>query len=232
MRKRSRDSWNGTLAPVLTAPTLSGIHDLNTSYLELLIADRDGQHVASSLPLAVITGLAELSASARRALAACPYALYSLGVEHPEFWRTTADNRKVAEEAPRYQLQRSLSAESCFGSNALFFAWHVANEKRIAAKVLFAMPEVVVAALARLQLWELQRVAFESHALKPRWPTNAGFWPDLVRFAARDDLERLNTTQLLGSQLIAAELRAFSATRSVMRGPLAASPGGASLPIP
>jgi hypothetical protein len=41
----------------------------------------------------------------------------------------------------------------------------------------------------------------------PRWPTNPGFWPDLARFAAAGDQQRLATAKLLGSQLIAAELQ-------------------------
>jgi hypothetical protein len=44
--------------------------------------------------------------------------------------------------------------------------------------------------------------------LMPRWPTNPGFWPDLVRFAAAGDHHRLATAKILGSQLIAAELQA------------------------
>ena len=126
----------------------------------------------------------------------------------------------VAEEAPRYQSLMSLSAVSSFGISALFFAWHVASAQRMAAKVFFAMPDFAVDSLARLRLWELQRMAAERAMLmKPRWPMNNGFWPDLVRFAARGDVERLNTTQLLGSQLIAADLRVHATSRSG-RGPL------------
>jgi len=224
MPKRSKDRLQGTLAPVLTAPTLSAIRDLNSDYIELLIADRDAQRFAKSLPPAVIAGLNDLDFAARRALAACPFALFSLGIEHQEFWRIASGTRNVAEEAPRYQALMSLSAESCFGIGALFFAWHVASTQRMAAKVCFAIPDFVVDGLAGLRLWDLQRIARERPVLmKPRWPMHTGFWPDLVRFAARGDIERLNTTQLLGSQLIASELRLHAGPRSSMRSAMSPS---------
>ena len=228
MRKRSRERLHGSLAPVLTPPTLSAIHDLNSDYIELLIANRDVPQLSASLPPTVLAGLAELNKAARRALAACPFALYSLGIEHQDFWRACG-GFMVAEETPRYQSSMSLSAVTSFGISALFFAWHVASAQRMAAKVFFAMPDAALDALARLRLWELQRMAAErSMLMKPRWPTNNGFWPDLVRFAARGDIERLNTTQLLGSQLIAADLRAHAASRSAR----SSVSTGALLPIP
>jgi len=228
MRKRSRERLHGSLAPVLTPPALSAIHDLNSDYIELLVANRDMPQFAASLPSTVIAGLADLSNTARRALAACPFALYSLGIEQQDFWRSCAGGFMVAEEASRYQSSMSLSAVSSFGISALFFAWHVASAQRMAAKVLFAMPDFAVDGLARLRLWELQRIASErAIQMKPRWPMNNGFWPDLVRFAARGDLERLNTTQLLGSQLIASDLRAQAVSRNA-RGPMTS---GTLLPI-
>jgi hypothetical protein len=215
---RRKDRPHGAPAPVLTAPTLSAIHDLNNDYLDLLIADREAQHVAKPLPAAVVAGLADLDSSARRAIAACPFALYSLGIDHQDFWRIAAGPRHVAEEAVRYRPLMSLSAASSFGIGALFFAWHVASTQRMAARVCFAIPDFVIDGLAGLRLWDLQRIARERPALmRPRWPAHAGFWPDLIRFAARGDIDRLNTTQLLGSHLIAGELRGHAAPRSPMR---------------
>jgi hypothetical protein len=111
----------------------------------------------------------------------------------------------------------------------------VASTQRTAAKVSFGMPDFVVEGLAGLRLWDLQRIAMDCTALmKPRWPANSGFWPDLVRFAARGDAERLNATQLLGSQLIAAELRLHSGPRSILRTAMTQPPPGGDdlFPIP
>jgi hypothetical protein len=230
---RCRDRLLGALAPVLTVPTLSAIRDLNREYLELLIADRDAHRYAKSLPPAVVDGLASLNFSARRAIAACPFALFSLGLEHQDFWRIAAGPRAVAEEAPRYQSSTPLSAESCFSIGALFFAWHVASTQRTAARVCFAIPDFVVDNLAGLRLGDLRRIAFDCPSLmKPRWPAHLGFWPDLIRFASRGDVERLNTTQLLGTQLIAVDLRLHAAPRSPMRTAMTLPPSDSTALFP
>ena len=52
--------------------------------------------------------------------------------------------------------------------------------------------------------------------MTPRWPANPAFWPDLIRFAASGDSRRLETTQLLGNQLIAVELEGLG-PRTVKR---------------
>jgi hypothetical protein len=86
-------------------------------------------------------------------------------------------------------------------------AWHVATTNPLAARVVYAMPHATAQRLAAAELWQIRCIA-TSHAtlLMPRWPTNPAFWPDLIRFAAANDTRRLLTAQLLGSQLIAAEL--------------------------
>ena len=67
--------------------------------------------------------------------------------------------------------------------------------------------DAVAECIADTPLWQLRRIAVDyAGLLMPRWPTNPCFWPDLVRFAAAVMPRRLATAQLLGSQLIAAEL--------------------------
>ena len=69
------------------------------------------------------------------------------------------------------------------------------------------MPDVVRHCLAVTPPWRVKRIAAElARPLSPRWPTNPRFWPDLVRFAAREDWVRLTAAQLLGNQLLATEL--------------------------
>jgi hypothetical protein len=70
------------------------------------------------------------------------------------------------------------------------------------------MPDAIAQRLTAAPPWYVRRLAVH-HAslLMPRWPTNPGFWPDLVHFAAAGDQQRLATAKVLGSQLIAAELQ-------------------------
>jgi hypothetical protein len=217
MRKRSRESLPGFSAPVLTAPILSGIHRLNLDYVEMLIDE--GEHpLAMSLPVSVREGLSTLSAAARSAVAACPFALYSLRLEQSELLRTAVRSQGMTPVEAGHSSRDSLSRQSAFAISALFFAWHVANSQPLAARVFYALSEPAIDVLVHTSLAALQRAACdEPGLLEPRWPTNCAFWPDLVRFAALGDSQRLTTTQLLGSQLIAADLRANAATRMMAR---------------
>jgi hypothetical protein len=73
--------------------------------------------------------------------------------------------------------------------------------------VLFGMREDIASKLTRIPLWQLRRIAVDYPGLlTPRWPGNPAFWPDLIRFAAAGNSKKLETTQLLGNQLTAAEL--------------------------
>lgn len=218
MRKHSRESLPGIVAPVLTAPILSGIHRLNRDYVELVIAGSNETDAADALPPAVISGLRALSPQAIAALAACPFALYALGIEHQDSWRNHLGGSADSENAASYLSRELAPRESAFAISALFFAWHVASSQRVAAKVLYALADTAIDRLLALSLAELQRIACrDSGLLAPRWPGNAAFWPDLIRFAALGDTQRLTTTQLLGSQLIAADLRANASARGWLR---------------
>jgi hypothetical protein len=114
----------------------------------------------------------------------------------------------------RYAQPHCASLQASLCEVALLYAWHVATSSPIAARLVYAMPEAVAQRLTAAPPWYIRRLAVH-HAslLMPRWPTNPGFWPDLVRFAAAGDQQRLATAKLLGSQLIAAELQG-SALRS------------------
>ena len=169
MRKRSRESLPGIFTPVLTAPILAGIHELNRDYVELLIARQGDEHFAATLPAAVVAGLAALPSTSRAALAACSFALYSLGFEQQDFWRgecaATADM-----SSERYPLRHALPAASCFAINASFYAWHVTNVQRVAARMFYAMPDAAIDGLMRTSLVDLQRIACAtSGLLSPRW---------------------------------------------------------------
>ena len=103
--------------------------------------------------------------------------------------------------------------QGAFCELALLHAWHVATCSPLAARMVYAMPEATAHRLAATPLWQVRRIA-DNHGdlLAPRWPTNPAFWPDLLYFAATGDAQRLGIAQLLGHQLIAAELE-YAAAR-------------------
>jgi hypothetical protein len=221
MLRNVMDELPGAGAPVLSAAVLARIHELNLDYVELLAAEHnaadssDGQ--LQRLPCKLHGAIAEMSATARASLAALPYTLYSLGFEDERLWRSLAEPAALAgslSTGERYAQphRESLSASLC--EVALLYAWHVATASPLAARLIYAMPDTVVVRLTAAPLWYVRRLAVH-HAslLRPRWPTNPGFWPDLLRFAIEGDQTRLATVKILGSQLISAELQALQSPR-------------------
>lgn len=218
--------------PVLEPALLAHIHQLNMDYLELLVAEHATAECAAQLqhlPPTLRSALAALPASALRSLAATPYTLYSLGVEDENFWASICASATEAISpfvVHRYAQTTDPSAQYAFCRLALFHAWHVAANNPMAARMVYAMPYTTAQKLAATPLWKVTHIA-SSHAalLMPRWPTNPAFWPDLIRFAAANDLRRLPTARLLGIQLIAAELEvACPLSRRDLRAVAIASP--------
>jgi hypothetical protein len=190
----------------------------------------DGLSQSQHLALKQVAALAALSARSLRLLAAVPYTLYSLGFEDGKFWDSmsaTTDGATPETVAHRYASASDTSMQYAFCKLALVNAWHVASTNWMAARVLYAMPQVTARRLATTPLWQIRCIA-ASHAvlMMPRWPTNPAFWPDLIRFAAANDTGRFQTTRLLGIQLIAAELEVACAMsrRDPRIAPTVASP--------
>lgn len=215
MKRNDTDELPGASAPVLSAAVLARIHELNLDYIELLAAEHnagstsDGQ--LQHLPCKLHATIGALAQPARVALAALPYTLYSLGFEDEKLWRSLAEPAVLVTTlsmSERYAQPYSDSLQASLCEVALLYAWHVATSSPLAARLIYAMPESVTQRLTSAPPWYVRRLAIH-HAslLMPRWPTNPGFWPDLVRFAAVGDLQRLATAKVLGSQLIAAELQ-------------------------
>lgn len=214
----SREELPGYSEPVLSTPLLSRIHQLNLDYVELLIAEHTSPYCAAQLqhlPGKLHAVLVALSPAARLLLASLPFTLYSLGFEDESFWRNACE-MMLAEGSveQRYAPSGSMWPQGSFCDVALLHAWYVAASNRLGARVIYAMPDVTALRLARTPLWRIKRIAADYPALlMPRWPTNPGFWPDLLRFAAENDADRLATAKLLGSQLIAAELESATPRR-------------------
>lgn len=207
--------------PILSAALLEKLFELNDDYVALLAAHAaDSNADARALPDRVYVALAQLSQAARSRLARIPFALFSLGFEDLPFWRGLLRCDGVADDASRPARYQDFSARpgAAFCEVALFFAWHAAAMNRVAGKVLFAMTGELAEGFAQTPLWRLRQIARECPDLiQPRWPANPRFWPDLVKFAAAEDWQRLQTTQLLGSQLTAVELEQSAANVRIRR---------------
>jgi hypothetical protein len=212
MSPEPMDDLPGAIAPVLSARVLAHLQQLNLDYLDVLVAGESSSDCPAqidALPARLDKAIAALSSSGRRFLTALPYTLYSLGFEDTAFWRAACHVGRPPPESPvdqRYPAGAT-SMQRSFSEVALMHAWHVAVCNRLAARVIYAMPDAVLEGIVATPLWRLRWIAAAHPTLlSPRWPTNPGFWPDLVRFASVGDARRLAMAKLLGSQLIAAEL--------------------------
>ena len=215
MSRQVTEEFPGASAPVLSTAVLEQIQALNLDYIELLAAEHSAPEAGNGqlqhLPCKLHAAIAELSPSARASLAALPYTLYSLGFKDEKLWRSLAAPASLAASlsmTERYSQPHSASLQASLCEVALLYAWHVTTWSPLAARLIYAMPETVAERLTTAPPWYVRRLAVH-HAslLLPRWPTNPGFWPDLVRFAIAGDQQRLATAKVLGSQLIAAELQ-------------------------
>lgn len=222
----SRKHDAAAAAPVLEPALLACVQQLNLDYLELLVAERGAAGCATQLqhlPPRQGAALASLSARALRAVAEATYSLYSLGFENGDFWDSlcsSAPAPMATSVVHRYARVGDSSPQYTFCKLALLHAWHVATTNPMAARVVYAMPLATVQRLASTPLWQVRCIAASHRVLlMPRWPTNPAFWPDLIRFAAANDMRRLHTARLLGYQLVAAELEVSCAmSRRDVRG--------------
>ncbi len=209
-RSSATDEPRHFFAPVLRPDLLCRIRELNSDYLELLASERDVDECMGQLqylPPRLRSWFAEISVEQCARLAAAPYALYSLRFEDARFWQTacSTSQRRIDERYMARAGERSLHV--LFVETALIQAWHIANTRPLAVRVLYSMREPVRERIAGMPLWQVKRIATEHpEIMTPRWPANPCFWPDLLTFAKTGDSMRLAATQLLGTQLIAAEL--------------------------
>ena len=195
MSRNATEELPGASAPVLSAAVLARVHELNLDYVELLAAEHNaaatGGGQLQHLPCKLHAAIAEMSPTARASLAVLPYTLYSLGFEDEKLWRSLPEPAALAASlsmSERYAQPHRASLQASLCEVALLYAWHVASSSPLAARLVYAMPETVAQRLTAAPPWYVRRLAVHhSSLLLPRWPTNPGFWPDLVRFASEGD---------------------------------------------
>lgn len=198
-----------SLAPILRFDLLDALHGLNADYLELLAAEHRYGTCASQLqffPSRLRASFALLSDGDRQRLARTPYALYSLRFDDERFWSQICELPQQPLDV-RYAGSRSACLQTQFCETALLQAYQTARTLPLAARLMYSMNESVRSKLAALPLWRIRRLAADQPSLlMPKWSAHACFWPDLLSYGAAKDSAKLTTVQLLGVQLIAAEL--------------------------
>ncbi|MGD0501602.1 MAG: hypothetical protein ABSD02_02605 [Steroidobacteraceae bacterium] len=182
---------------------LAPLHDLNLRFLDLVGAHAGGWRTSGALDLpgGASGRLKPMTASQRAAAAHCPYALFDLRFHDEAHWSARlqgAMQSRVADESAEEDIAN-------FVRLALFYAWHVANSTRYAARLLLGMSERTAGAFRAMTLNCLPAlVASESANLSARFLESGAYWSALVSAAVRRDEQRLRKIQLFGLQLAAA----------------------------
>jgi hypothetical protein len=145
-------------------------------------------------PGATRTALQSLSSSARRALAAAPFSLFSIVLPS-----------EVPSSFDIHDGDRGAPTASDWTFAVAFYVWHLAHTDESALSMLCDVPEAQAHRLRSLPVTAVPAIAaFMATRIEPRWLRNPLFWPTAIRCATVGDVTRLRTVHLLGRQLLAA----------------------------
>ena len=206
-----QDAYRGSWAREsrLSVADADSLRYLNCRFLDLAGHGHRGQW--RNVPTAqVAEQVALLSAAQRAAAADCPYALFDLRFQDEAHWRarlSLLDNRRVADEPASVAKPVDSVHEdvTSFAQLALFYAWHVAAGRGLAAQLLLGMGTETAAAFGRITVNDLPGLAASEAAhLAPRWGDCSAYWSALTGAATRTDRTALRRVQLYGLQLAAA----------------------------
>lgn len=209
----------GATIDASATPAESQLKSLNLDFLRLLVLELEYPATAH-LQLAGLSPelTSELGASTDTKLAElaeCPFSLFTLGLQNADLWQRIAligahenlARRYAVQDAGRDDAEMLKLRRSGFMECALFYAWHLAQCDRAAARVRLGVRDDTAETLRSLKLWQLHCVAYKyPQMLAPRWPGNSCFWPDLIRYLHSGDRRHFDYACLLGSQLLAQDL--------------------------
>jgi hypothetical protein len=194
----------------LNPAVLRDLQSLNFRYLELLAraglgAAPDTDRVLG-LPVAVARRLGALDGQQRLDIAACACALFSLDwdallamplgiADTPAFAHTVGERRG-----------RALCAA------VAVYAGQLARSDALSARIVLGLSDNTIPRLTGLTVGRLlDNLRVSGSRLQTRFTTNEHLWPDLVRFARRRDVDRLELARWRAVQLSLAEAAGGSA---------------------
>lgn len=146
----------------------------------------------------------QASAVARQRLAAAPFLLLDAGFADRGRWLWPDG---VQEATVRCPVSRPvLALDVGIVRRTLLLGWHLARTNRLAARVALGMTPECAELIAQLRLTDLETLAEGDRAcVQLRWECRAELWGPLLQAAANERWKLLETLQMRGLQLLAAE---------------------------
>ncbi len=207
--------WQHTLPDRRTHRELAALNDRFLELIRLLAlapahaADSGDTEQVLGLGVSLAERIAHLPVGRRRELAACPYALVSVGLEDLQFWQEVSEQRSPPAYRRAAGSNTFSASHTAAWRDALFltlaYAWHLAQTAPMTARwMLGACPEAL-ALLRALPFSTLGRVADECPGLlRARLAHQRRFWEDLVSAVASGTQQSRFAAVSLGLQLSAA----------------------------
>jgi hypothetical protein len=199
----------GSAAVWLGAETLGTLLELNELCLALLAEQAAARGAAGSALLRQIGELWRgLDAAARRRAATCPYLLLDAGFADPLRWRLPATPQVGDAAHGGYSAYFTVPAAAEVARLVFTYAWHLARSHSAAAQLLLGMAAPSSALIRHYTLCQIQGLALSHWGwLRPRWPTRAQWWRELLLAAASGEVPALERARLRGLKMLAAETR-------------------------
>ena len=190
---------------LLDAFTRRALGSVNLAFLNLAaeLAEEGRLRLIAGLPARAIDALIDPEAGSKLC-ARLPYALFDLRFGDGAFW--------AGEIAAAGGVQDAAAAPECderivaFGRAAIMLAWHLAQARPAAARLVFGTSPATISALASMPVAAVERLARRvAHALTARFGSRARFWLQFEGCAVQPDDHAVDLLQQLGLQIQGAE---------------------------
>ena len=183
------------------------IAELNAQLLELLRQRARAQPPGGVVPAFAGLGplLQRLGEPALQALARSPYLLLDAGFARPGYWdgavHEAEDSRSGGWLAP--------AVDPDLVRRTVMLGWHLARANPYAARISLGMTPQCARVIARMRLRDLEMLVDRRAAsCRLRWEDRPAVWRQVLEAAVNGPVGQLETLQLRGLQLLAAEFRA------------------------
>jgi hypothetical protein len=190
---------------LLDAATRKALASVNQAFLCLAseLAEEGRLRLIAGLPARAVDSLIHPDAG-DRLCQRLPYALFDLRFGDGGFWEAeVAAAGGVQDVPPAAPCDERLVA---FARAAVMLAWHLAETRAAAARLVFGTSPATIAALARLPVAAVEKLARRvAPALTARFGSRARFWLQFEGCAAHPDDRSVDELQRLGLQIQGAE---------------------------
>lgn len=146
----------------------------------------------------------QASVEARQRLAAAPFLLLDAGFAERDRWVWSGGVQEASAQRPASMPVLDLPIGIVH--RTLLLGWHLARTNRLAARVVLGMTPACAELIGSLRLRDLETLAkCDRGCVRLRWERRTELWSPLLRAAASGQWPLLESLQMRGLQLLAAE---------------------------